>query len=328
MIAVVLGHAGVFPLIRVTFTFHLPVFLIISGYFFNPEISLVDMIKKKLKSLIIPYFTACSLIIVSFLIVTVLSGNADFRTICSGLIRWFLASLCGVGNNCNYPIFLFGIGAIWFLWAIFWGEIILRALFYLPAVLRIISVFVLVFIAKFTADYSVFLPLSIQPGCMIILYIYIGYLWRKYKDKLKTLHLAIKISAVVLALLIWAEFIYNFQSFWLVDCDCGRGIWDIFGSVCASFMVIGISFLADKYLHRFSKIIRFLGKYSMVALMAHTIEMDTFPWSNLNALLPEVVKTTGFDLVITIILRLIWIFLFTYVITKLRFAHKAFGIKK
>ena len=43
----------------------------------------------------------------------------------------------------------------------------------------------------------------------------------------------------------WYFFIKDFQSFWLVHCDIGRGIVDIFGSMCACAMVILISRTID-----------------------------------------------------------------------------------
>ena len=57
MICIVLGHQGNPFINRFVFTFHLPVFFIITGYFFNPKTSFKDLVIKRSRGLIIPYFS-------------------------------------------------------------------------------------------------------------------------------------------------------------------------------------------------------------------------------------------------------------------------------
>lgn len=73
------------------------------------------------------------------------------------------------------------------------------------------------------------------------MFIYMGYLWRGAKTKISELPKEVKIFSVLFALLTWISFIKNFQLFWLVHCDIGRGIIDIFGCICACVIVILIS---------------------------------------------------------------------------------------
>lgn len=119
MIAIVLGHLNEPGINRFVYTFHLPVFFIISGYFFDPSTDLVTLIKKRFRTIIIPYLTACLLVIISSVAVNVFVWRADSVTVLNTVIRWIKASVFGVGDNWTFPFDMPGIGAVWFLWASF-----------------------------------------------------------------------------------------------------------------------------------------------------------------------------------------------------------------
>ena len=327
MIAIVLGHLNEFAINRFVFTFHLPVFFIISGYFFDPVIDIVPLIRKRFKTIIIPYFTACLLIIISSVAVNILVWHSNTAVILNTAIRWIKASFFGVGDNWIYPIDMPGIGALWFLWASFWGLLILRILFNIPAIPRILILCALVFFASFTTEYSIFLPLSIQPGCTAAMYIYIGYLWRKYEDTIVSFSLGIKALLAAAALIYWVLFIISFKEFWLVNCEYGRGVPEITGSVCASFMVIALSYCVEKHAHKLTSVIRSAGRYSIIVLTAHIIEQNTFPWRLLVSLILGDNPSHIAGLLLTVAFKFIWIFLFTLAVIRIRPVRKLFGLK-
>ena len=72
--------------------------------------------------------------------------------------------------------------------------------------------------------------------------------------------------------------IKGFHSFWLVHRDIGRGIIDIFGSLCACYVVIQISKLIDSKIKFLSSGLAYIGKYSLLMLCFHIIELNLFPW--------------------------------------------------
>ena len=327
MIAIVLGHLDEFAINRFVFTFHLPIFFIISGYFFDPSIDLISLIKKRFRTLIIPYLTACFLVIISSITVNIFVWHADANTVVNKTILLIKASAFGVGSNWPYPFDMPGIGALWFLWALFWALIILRMLFYIPELPRALIACALVFFAAFTAEYSIFLPLSIQPGCIAAMYIYIGYLWKKYKDDIASLATGLKALLTAIAIIYWALFIISFKSFWLVNGNCGRGIPDIIGSICASFLIIALSYLVTKHAYRLTSVIRYAGRYSIIVLTAHIIELNTFPWNLPVALILGDNASHISCLLLTIALKSAWIILFTFVVSMIRPARKLFGLK-
>ena len=62
----------------------------------------------------------------------------------------------------------------------------------------------------------------------------------------------------------------NFQSFWLVQCDIGRGMVDIFGCICACAMVILISRVIEEKLSFIGKPLAYFGKYSLLCSYCRT----------------------------------------------------------
>lgn len=63
MICIVLGHLGEAQINRVVFTFHVPIFFLISGYFFREGADLKSLLKRQTQTLIAPYWLTCLAII-------------------------------------------------------------------------------------------------------------------------------------------------------------------------------------------------------------------------------------------------------------------------
>lgn len=327
MISIVLGHLSDVFVNKFVFTFHLPVFFIITGYFFKPDESLLVLIKKRIRGLIIPYFFSCLCILMSWFLVNHLFLKTAHDDIKYGLIRWIKASICATGDSYDVPFKIPSIGAIWFLWALFWGCIIFSILVKVSPIKRSLIIVGLFVLARWTVQNICFIPLSIQPACSAVLFIYIGYLWKTNEDFIKSASHSVKVFALIIAVILWYEFVKSFQSFWLVHSDFGRGFSDVIASICASFLVIYISYLLEKRLHRFLAPIRMLGRYSIIALCAHIIELNAFPWGKiLTDILgenPEWVRSVW----LKIVFKLIWIFLFTYAFSKLKITRRIFNIR-
>lgn len=77
IIFVVLGHIGFGRFNQWIYSFHLPLFVFISGMLFNPNTSALNLIKKRIKTLLIPYF-CFGLIILLEEMITFSKINSDF----------------------------------------------------------------------------------------------------------------------------------------------------------------------------------------------------------------------------------------------------------
>ena len=124
MLAVILGHLSL-PvwLSKFIFSFHMPLFFLINGYFFKPE-SIETFTKKKLRTLIFPYILTCLMVMLSSVFWNVLR-QMSIPEIMADAGSWFWASVYGSGTITEFCRWHFRIiGAIWFLLAMFWADII------------------------------------------------------------------------------------------------------------------------------------------------------------------------------------------------------------
>lgn len=115
IISMVMGHANMGGLFETYIAgFHMQLFFIVSGYLFRPEkySTFYGYLKRKITSIIVPYFFFAALTVVSCEIINVIRGER---------VYFWNQYLLGIlwGNQAIFPI----TGAIWFLQCIFWVEI-------------------------------------------------------------------------------------------------------------------------------------------------------------------------------------------------------------
>ena len=145
MVLVLMGHlqgdaifslSPVFhPICVFIFSFHMPMFFIISGilinHTYNEDISLKDHAKKRFKFIMIPYF-CFSVCYLSVVVYALIKGSIMPETL-------FV--------NLTYVISLYGMNVLWFLPALFLGELLFLALKkklsskVLPIVIIVLNVF-------------------------------------------------------------------------------------------------------------------------------------------------------------------------------------------
>lgn len=324
MLCIVLGHLGNSHINRFVFTFHVPIFFFITGYFTNNKLRLIDFIKNKARTLLIPYACTCIVIIL-------LGGMEYFLFYGAGaakdaMLDWTYASIYGAGDTYTDPFYIKAIGAIWFLWATFWGSIFLRSILDIKRGTRILIVLLLFFIGYWSPKLF-WVPLSIQAGCCATLFMYLGHLLRDIKEPLKKFTIEVKVVLSILALAVWFSFIKDFQSFWLVHCDIGRGIIDIIGCICGCYIIMLVSRYIEKHTVHLANGLSFLGTYSLFMLCIHIIEMDTLPWGGVKQILAAHGMTESLGLILVIIGKFSIIIPVTIVCSKWNFVRRLFGFK-
>ena len=323
MICIILGHQGAWVVNRFVFTFHVPIFFLITGYFTSAKLPIKEFIKRKARTLLVPYACTCVAIILVAALLALYGGQEVLPVV----KQWTFASLYGAGDSYTEPFYIPGIGAIWFLLATFWGSVFLRLALQMKKGVRIIFVFAVFAIGYWTARNLFWFPFSIQAGCGGLLFMYAGYLARKSQPAYANVSKEVKVVAVILALLIWGEFAWNFQSFWLVHVDIGRGLWDIIASICGSFIVILISKFIDKKINLLGGFFAYLGKYSLLLLSIHILELNLFPWWTIENKLISI----GFVEVVAqctiVALKVVFIICVAVLCSKIKWITKLFGIK-
>jgi len=113
ILSVVLYHTGFLPLqkqlLPIITSYMLPIFCVIGGYTYTQQNNHIIFFKKKVKSLIIPYFVVG---ILSYLIWFVLISISNYQIIKLNLQDQFIQFLLGKNLIFNGPL--------WFLATFFW----------------------------------------------------------------------------------------------------------------------------------------------------------------------------------------------------------------
>ena len=285
MLCIVVGHSGIGWVSKFVFTFHVPIFLIISGLFFKPQDGIVkkrfdQMVRPYLSTAVVLYLLGCLKIL--FKLIMHMTVETDFGTLTKKAI---LEVLYGSGSRTDFFNYeLPAIGAIWFFWAVIWATAILfyteKKISERHKIVRPVIIVILFLIAWLTAFFTWF-PLSIQAGMSSALFLYLGYLGKKYD----ILNHRIRIYWVIVALVLWLislYYSYTNELMSVVRSSFPNVIINVLGAVSASFVIIvlvrkfeNIEWIANCRAYR---LLCFWGKNSGIILCCHLIEMRTVNW--------------------------------------------------
>ena len=171
ILLMILGHcAGIPGILRnFIFSFHMPLFFILSGYFYKPK-EIKDIVSSNNKHLLKPY-------LITALVCIVLNFTA-------GGIDKALAKVVGtIMSNGGWPNELIGanlpyIGPIWFLMALYWCKIFYE---YLRRHTEntLLWTFVVSTLALVIGKYIINLPFGILTGFCGMVFYAMGDCWRR-----------------------------------------------------------------------------------------------------------------------------------------------------
>ena len=146
----------------------MPLFFFLSGYVFRP-VSFRILARRKARQLLLPYGITCVLLILFSVLLLVAKG--EYSRIPGRTAQLFFAALYVSGLDQTTPFFIPQIGAIWFLWALFWGLLLLNLLLRLRSPYPLL---ILLFLAGLYTASRFWLPLSLQPAMTGVFYLYFG----------------------------------------------------------------------------------------------------------------------------------------------------------
>lgn len=273
MICIVLGHIGVHPVNVVVYTFHVPVFFLITGWFLNRRMSIGAFTRKRARTLLVPYFATAAVICVGKVIEAAITGGAGAAG--EAAIWWPVAALYGAGSaDVPKPEAVSLIGAIWFLWACFWGCVGLRVLLEFKHERTRAIIVAVIFVASVLSAKKFFLPLDLQPGGVALGYMYIGWAARLYiLPWVRTWPRKMVIALLVATALVWITYIPWHDRVAFVEALPGAHWLSTFGILSGCVTVLVLSWLFTKALPGVARPLQFLGKYSLIMMCVHMVEM-------------------------------------------------------
>ena len=175
MLCIIAGHFGIVSAGRFVFTFHVPLFFLLSGYFLSTKVSFLPFMKQKARQLLVPYYvTGVVLLIVATVVNHFVWPEIDALNNAKSMLG---ALLYGSGTPHSEPFAIRQIGLLWFLWALFFSTGFTRLALRTKCPLLTVC---LIAAAGWASAKVTWLPFSIQPGAMASFFMYLGFLARKH----------------------------------------------------------------------------------------------------------------------------------------------------
>lgn len=301
ILLIIVGHSPINEtLYKLIWSFHVPLFFLISGYTFSKKEE-KEFIKGKFRRLMVPYYFTCFLLIIANIISDMVT-NAHNINILNIFKTWIWAGIYGSCWPYHTPFEIYSIGAIWFLCTLFASLLLFNFVMNQDEKYHTVLIAILVYIG-FTLNKFMWLPFNFASACVCTLLLYVGYLARKH-EILNSKSIVLNIVLFIIAFLC----IIN-QSMTIVGNNTySYGLFSIFGAISISYFVARFAKLLEK-VPIVCNSLSYLGKYTMILLCFHLIELDFIFGKNIIPI------SNGFlNVSVLLILRIAWGLLFIQIV--------------
>lgn len=263
IILMILGHCALLPYRpyrHVIYSFHMPLFFIISGYLYKCK-DIKDSLRKDLSSLMLPYLYTCLAIVGICLVKSLFKEDYWDRT-----IYYIQASFIGSGSkhHCMYLAEVPNIGAIWFLPALYICKNVYNSMQSLDLRKRFLASCLIFIVAALLGRYVIFIPFSVLSALTAIIFFAIGDVL-KHVNGIKPIYWVIGIGCWAISLI--------YSRITLVRPIIDYYFIDVIGATTASLLVYLLSQKIEK-IRVLSKCMIWIGQNSLYILCFHLIDLD------------------------------------------------------
>lgn len=286
MICIIAGHLSIDIVSRFVFTFHVPLFFLLSGYFYTYK---AGTLKSRLTRYSKPYiFTATILLLLGELkvIAKIIFGKTDVQEIFTTAFHWITAALYGSGSKTQFfEWYIPAIGAIWFLLALMWSIAIMQILNRMKlSPWKQDAIVITLFAIGYFSAFQTWFPFSVQAGFSALLFVFVGHAIKQRHIKVYDTKEAILITIVLWIWSLYFSYTNDFMS--LVRSYFPNMLHNILGALAASYLII---YLCKKMEHcqYIAPFLSVFGRYSAVVLCFHLIELSFVPWGYIHAVIPH-----------------------------------------
>ena len=311
ILLMIIGHCNLSALPYfsvIIYSFHMPLFFIISGFFFKGTTQ-KEAFRKYASNHIKPYAVTA---FVTLGILLLLSAYfRSFNILKDYLENWTIRFLWGSGITDGDELFASTpiVGPLWFLLALFWAMLIYN---FLRIHFRDIKLGLIIIMLFCVACYSVKyirLPLSLQAGCSAVIYIWIGERIRVHN--VIEQYSQIGILGIFATLILWIMCIIDSKDLIMARCFYPYGLLSLLVSVVVTLLFVSA-------VKRFNIKGGWIGRHTLLILCVHStilyfkrIFVFVFPIYIKNNLLLEI----AFQILTALIISYL-IFLFYNRMTK------------
>lgn len=331
MMLIIVGHtytAGFWQ--HLIYAINVPIFFVLSGYLTRRK-TIVRTAKAGIRTLLVPYG-------VTALIIFLLSLISLHRHV-PGMIttdHWYhylIAALYGIGTPSNQTIFrgimIPAIGAVWFLLAMYFGNIIYQLLRKVTDTLSrnketsvLVGVSIVLAVIVFAVSSFIQLPWSLGPALLSISFYTAGHIIREYH--LMDLSIRNSVLAVIgLVLCCWSALKGDF---WFNTGYADNPVLKMVGAIGGSYFLMYLFKVLETRvsMHRLAM----LGRLALITLAFHLVCLsvftDTVIFGNHLAALGLSFNSIG---IIQDIYRVLLCEIATVILARFKIVRKLFAIR-
>jgi len=313
IILVLVAHSLEGWVSQFAYSFHMPLFFITTGLFIsevkdsNYTDYLGTAVTKDFKRLVVPaLFTTITILVISYL----------FFVCPNGYFSNPINLIWNTSADKQYAL-INSLGNLWFLFALFWSKFF----FYLIRQFSSSSVFPVFsllcgYVAIFIGHFFL-LPFEMLVGLSVVPFVWVGY----YIKQKGGLEYFIQ-PCTYFVIPVWIMYIF----FGHLRVDLMEYKWflvfDIVAACGGVLTFYKFSEFIVKHFHYPSKMLAFLGTYSLILICAPTIETYCCP---MQEIIPV---TVPFRFVFVILGKVLWCALCMYACLNIQFLSRIFGVKK
>lgn len=247
----------------IIFSFHMPLFIITSGYFYKER-----SLKEELKNLFIKLLLPTTIIV----LIVFLINNVPKIGLAQSIVESLKVITIGWSHESRINYCFDSVDVLWFIYLL----VGIRILFSITKKISknndlLLFIFIITesLIGYIVGIKGYWLPWSIDVSFACILFYYLGYILKKYKILEKIL---IDYKFLVILLLIWIIGI-RYSSIEIAIRSYPHGLWSFITAISGSIIILKISQLVEKIKY-ISNILIWCGKNSLYILFGHYIEKN------------------------------------------------------
>lgn len=272
IILMILGHVSIPEYLRrIIYSFHIPLFIITSGYFIK-SYDIKRTFTRSIKSLLYPYCVTC---VISAVIFAVIGNHGNFYM--PFFVHKMKAMLGGMSKISTKFQDFDSVCVVWFLCSLFITRNLYVALMnvigkYSKTI--IIGMAVLIALLGYTlGQYYAFLPWSFDVALVTVPFIMFGD-WLRKKQVVDKNYF----WTLILPGAIWIYFLKMGIHIELTTRYYPCGIFSFIEAIAGSLVVISVSKMLTKW-EKVAKVMSWLGKNSMLILGIHCLELLYMNWN-------------------------------------------------
>lgn len=264
---VIIGHmSDFFYLHKFIYSFHMPLFFILAGYFFSPREGVKEGLVKDVRRLLIPYFSVILLLLIYSIFTHGIQHNFSQLLQSSILLMWIFPDGLFLQESYQVPVI-----PVWFLLSLFWCKSLFRIIYkYIKEPYLFIVILIISSIGVFV---NIKLPFAFMQGVIASFFYGVGFLMKgKRIEENKVVILSVIIIWSVCLVWVGLDMAYGYYKLYILE---------LFGALGGTFFIYLIS-IGIKHVKRISNFLQWFGINSLIVLCVHSLERYIPIWSVLR----------------------------------------------